>query len=182
MLFRSNGYKFTNNENACAYTATVDKNTVTLHKLGKVIPAGTAAIIVGEDSNVSLIASNEAAEYTVSNDLRGSDSKIARPATGITYILSKKDDDFGFFEYTGENIPAHKAYLYDNSSNLARELTMVFGDEAGVTPLLSPEGEEGASPRGGLVGVWYSLDGRRLSNKPSQRGVYINNGRKIVVQ
>ena len=178
----TNGYKFTNNENACAYTATVDKNTVTLHKLGKVIPAGTAAIIVGEDSNVSLIASNEAAEYTVSNDLRGSDSKIARPATGITYILSKKDDDFGFFEYTGENIPAHKAYLYDNSSNLARELTMVFGDEAGVTPLLSPEGEEGASPRGGLVGVWYSLDGRRLSNKPSQRGVYINNGRKIVVQ
>ena len=142
------------------------------------IPAGTAAIIVGEDSNVSLIASNEAAEYTVSNDLRGSDSKIARPATGITYILSKKDDDFGFFEYTGENIPAHKAYLYDNSSNLARELTMVFDGEA---TSISEKGIVN-SEKFATATEWFTIDGRKLSSKPSQRGVYVNNGRKIVVQ
>ena len=29
---------------------------------------------------------------------------------------------------------------------------------------------------------WYSLDGRRLSVKPSVKGVYINNGRKVVIQ
>ena len=27
--------------------------------------------------------------------------------------------------------------------------------------------------------VWYSLDGVRLSGKPTQRGLYINNGRKV---
>ena len=30
--------------------------------------------------------------------------------------------------------------------------------------------------------VWYSLDGRRLSGKPSAKGIYINNGRKVVIQ
>ena len=29
---------------------------------------------------------------------------------------------------------------------------------------------------------WYSLDGRRLSGKPSAKGVYINNGKKIVIK
>ena len=30
--------------------------------------------------------------------------------------------------------------------------------------------------------AWYSLDGRRLSGKPGQKGVYIVNGRKVVVK
>ena len=29
---------------------------------------------------------------------------------------------------------------------------------------------------------WYSLDGRRLSGKPTQKGLYINNGRKVVIK
>ncbi|MBP3849900.1 MAG: leucine-rich repeat protein [Prevotella sp.] len=29
---------------------------------------------------------------------------------------------------------------------------------------------------------WYTLDGRRLSGKPSVKGVYINNGRKVVIK
>ena len=30
--------------------------------------------------------------------------------------------------------------------------------------------------------VWYTLDGRRLSNKPSRKGVYIMNGKRVVVK
>ena len=30
--------------------------------------------------------------------------------------------------------------------------------------------------------IWYSLDGRKLSGRPNQKGIYINNGRKIVVK
>lgn len=29
---------------------------------------------------------------------------------------------------------------------------------------------------------WYSLDGRMLNGKPTQRGIYINNGKKIVIK
>ena len=30
--------------------------------------------------------------------------------------------------------------------------------------------------------AWYTLDGVRLSGKPSKKGLYINNGRKIVIK
>ena len=29
---------------------------------------------------------------------------------------------------------------------------------------------------------WYSLDGRRLDGKPTRRGIYVNNGRKVVIK
>ena len=29
---------------------------------------------------------------------------------------------------------------------------------------------------------WYSLDGRKLQGKPTQKGVYINNGRKVIIK
>jgi hypothetical protein len=30
--------------------------------------------------------------------------------------------------------------------------------------------------------AWYTLDGRRLSAKPSRAGVYINNGNMVVIK
>ena len=30
--------------------------------------------------------------------------------------------------------------------------------------------------------AWYTQDGVRLSSKPSSKGIYINNGRKIVIK
>ena len=29
---------------------------------------------------------------------------------------------------------------------------------------------------------WYTLDGRKLSGKPKAKGIYINNGRKVVIK
>ena len=49
-LYRGDaGFAIVAEENACAYTATVSGSEITLHRLGKVIPQGTAVIIVGED-------------------------------------------------------------------------------------------------------------------------------------
>ena len=55
---------------------------------------------------------------------------------------------------------------------------------------LSFDGEEttgislthGPSPKGEGSDYWYTIDGRKLSGKPSQRGMYINKGKKIVVK
>ena len=29
---------------------------------------------------------------------------------------------------------------------------------------------------------WYSIDGRKLNQKPQQRGIYISNGRKVMIK
>ena len=30
--------------------------------------------------------------------------------------------------------------------------------------------------------AWYTLDGVRLSGKPSRKGIYINNGKKVAIK
>jgi hypothetical protein len=41
------------------------------------------------------------------------------------------------------------------------------------TPTISPEGESKEA--------WYDLNGRKLNGKPTKKGLYIHNGRKVVV-
>ena len=54
-----------------------------------------------------------------------------------------------------------------------RSFVLNFGDEAsGIT-----EAEANASFQ-----EWFSLDGRRLSGKPAQKGLYLHNGRKVMVK
>ena len=48
-------------------------------------------------------------------------------------------------------------------------------DATGIISRQFGEGDHGAS------GEWYSIDGRRLSGRPAQRGVYIRNGKKMLI-
>lgn len=31
-------------------------------------------------------------------------------------------------------------------------------------------------------GLWFTIDGRMLSGKPTKKGIYINNGRKVIIK
>ena len=83
-------------------------------------------------------------------------------------------------------INSFRAYFHVNLGNNVRAFVLNFGDEetTGVPPLtISPSGEKSETlPRAGLDGVFYTLDGRRLNGKPIAKGLYINNGKKIVVK
>ena len=37
------------------------------------------------------------------------------------------------------------------------------------------------SPNGQTNDGWYTLDGKKLSEKPTQKGIYIYNGRKVMI-
>ena len=183
------GYRIDDDEEATAYTATVDNSTVTLHLLGKVIPMGTAAIIIGKDNSISMNRDDySTAEYSADNDLHGVDvrtlkSTLDNTGTGTFYVMGKKGDDFGFFEYTADYMPARKAYLLINDGKApTKELRMVIEEDAdGLRPLSgSPEGDRSV----------YDLSGRRVQVDSSMfnaqcsmfnrlRGIYIVNGKKI---
>ena len=68
----------------------------------------------------------------------------------------------------------------DPKTNGAKVFVLNFGDEeveTGISliPDFSTKGEWSA-------GAWYSIDGRKLSGKPTQKGLYIHNGKKVVVK
>ena len=174
-------YKIDEGEDAWAYTAEYDavNSQLTLHKLGKVIPKGTAVIIVGADASIDMTAlCNAVAEYSVGNDLHGVDVRTEKSTlgSGTFYVLGKQNDNFGFFQYTGDYMPARKAYLLVPGGNAAPGLTMVFGETTSLTPN-SPGLSQGEGSD-----YWYTLSGTRLSAKPTNPGLYIHGNKKVVIK
>ena len=174
-------YKIDEGEDAWAYTAEYDavNSQLTLQKLGKVIPKNTAVIIVGADASIDMTAlCNAVAEYSVGNNLRGVDVRTEKSTlgSGTFYVLGKQNDDFGFYRYTAQYMPARKAYLLVSGS-AAPGLKMVFDDE---TTSLTPN-SPGLS-QGEGSDYWYTLSGTRLNAQPTQKGIYIVNGKKVVIK
>ena len=81
-------------------------------------------------------------------------------------------------------IGAFRAYfkIGDDDTNNARQLTafnFTFADASEQTGIVSVSKEsrsQGVSP------AWYTLDGRKLDGKPTKKGLYIVNGKKVVVK
>jgi hypothetical protein len=93
----------------------------------------------------------------------GADNKLYYPATQMTIGAFR-----GFFHLYGITV--------GDLAQGANSIVLDFGDETTGVALID---------NGKRImdnDAWYTLDGRRLNGKPSRAGVYINNGRKVVVK
>ena len=119
-------------------------------------------------------------EDTSNNQLKMSEGQHVE--TGQVYAFYK-----GKFVLTSSGtLSAGKFYL-DNPNYLAiteggsgggsnaAPLRIVLEDATGIDVTLNEE-------QIGTHDIWHSVDGRRLNGKPVSKGVYINNGRKVVVK
>lgn len=98
-----------------------------------------------------------------------------------TTIAASTDDQTNYalngkaFVFVKNDLPvgANKAWLSISNSN-ARAINLVFDSEAtGV----------GSIENGKLtIDNWYDLNGRKLNGMPTKKGVYVKNGRKVVVK
>ena len=71
-------------------------------------------------------------------------------------------------------IAANKCWLeIPNSANAAPAMTIVFGEATGIGVI--DNGQR-------TSGDWYDLNGRKLEGNPTKKGVYIQNGRKVVIK
>ena len=58
----------------------------------------------------------------------------------------------------------------------ARAFVLNFGDESTGITTTNYTNDTNSD------GAWFTLDGRKLSQKPSQHGIYIKNGKKVVIK
>lgn len=102
---------------AQAFTMKSDKGLYLVGD-GSVIPADTPVVIMSDAAAITLTkidATTVAAES--GNILQGTAVETLR--TGLitgsqkVYVLGKVGDEFGFYEYTGDEIPANKAYYVE---------------------------------------------------------------------
>lgn len=180
-------------EKANAYAASYDEpnSRLVLHKIGHTIPKGKAVIIVSDDDYEYIVMEvNDNATATVpENSLNGTNIDITvsdlkglllpryEGATdGTFYVMGMTSKGFGFHKYTGDTVPAHKAFLFvPINSNAPASVLFSFSDA--ITGI---QGIQGADTQ--EADVWYTINGVRLNGKPSSPGLYIYNGMKISVK
>ena len=165
-----------NTEDVEIYKATLisDNAYVTLTKVeGSVIKAGQAVMLKAAAAgtlSMELTPGAAAGDYT-GNDLKGGSTV----ATGkVAYTLAARDGKMGFYKYAGSALNPNKAHLELPAGASAREF-LGLGGEASAIGDCKTESQTPAD-------AWYTIDGRRLQAAPTQKGVYIHNGRKEAVR
>ena len=149
-----------------------------------VVPAGTAVMLASDNKQsgtYTLTATESDVSYTGTNLLRGSDEAQMTTGDGYHYKLSYGKsgttwsnvfgwywgaDDGGSFMTEG-----HKAWLVVPKSVATTRGYSVDGETTGISTL---ELSEDAA-------VYYDLQGRRIT-QPTTKGVYIKNGKKVMVK
>ena len=68
----------------------------------------------------------------------------------------------------------NKAWLSVNTGEPSARITLVFDDATGVNEVIGVKEVNDGS--------WYDLNGRKLNGIPTKKGVYIMNGKKVVIK
>ena len=122
---------------------------------------------------------------TVSGDFRASTSGdnykmkgvVAQKVFNDIFVLNA--DGTAFTRQNSATVDAFRAYFEPTSTAAtAQMLTMAFGDgNQGETTALKPVFDHETTNHGNTI---YDLQGRKLNGEPTQKGIYIVNGKKVI--
>ena len=102
--------------------------------------------------------------------------KLAAGST-TDYYYSTTYKEFRNPGANGTNIGKMRAYLKDESGSAARIMIEEPNGDTTVTAIREVNAAEAVKAEG-----WYTINGIKLNAAPTQKGIYINNGKKIVVK
>ena len=169
-------------QNIAAFIITDEKGTTT--QVWKV-PANTGLYIEGAAGNydVPILADETQAEDMTGNLLVGTISEPVNTKTlegDYTYYLFGKQNGKEAFFKVGESTPdakatasAGKAYLAVPGAGNAKEMIVIGGDVTGIESI----------ENGTIVNDnYYTIDGKLVKGQPTQKGIYVVNGRKVVIK
>ena len=102
-------------------------------------------------------------------------------------ILFLGENNTLYYPKSGATIGAQRGYFKltgitaGEKADGARTIVLDFGDGE-TTGIIEAGANSQLSTFNSQLSVWYTLDGLRLASKPTQKGIYINNGKKVVIK
>ena len=135
-------------------------NGVTINNVQDPATSTDKVDFVGSFSPVSLVANDKNKLYL------GANNTLYYPSAAMTIGACR-----AYFQLNGLTV--------GEQTLGAKKFVLNFGEEE-TTGIVSIEDEKLKVENG--AGAWFTLDGRKLSGKPTRKGVYVNNGRKVVVK
>lgn len=140
-----------------------------------IIPAGVPVLLLSKtvDSDDIRTSSTEEKGTAAAGQLKAAPKGGKEvKAIGNIYLLYK--DKF-YLSQTG-TIPENGVYLELQAEKSRSRGVLSIGDD-GTTGIQQIENGLNLEKSG-----WYTLDGRRLESAPTRKGLYINNGKKVVIK
>lgn len=171
---------------ASGFTSTANNAGVLTMKQTETTPAGEGLMLKGTANETFYVPAlfNLTPEALTGNSLKGL-TKITEVETTegdkTNFILSQQKGVIAWYPLAAKYaLKAHSAYLQLLTNDVftgdgTRAISMEFEDgvTTGLIQIATGEAEDGD---------WYGIDGIKFNQKPTQRGVYINNGRKVIVK
>ena len=170
-----------------AYGITDDGTDIKLARLEDYIPANTGVVIQANSGTYRFLKTKDTVTpLTRSNLLQGAvedllvSDVLSQKAGSIVMTLGLGSNGYiGFYQYKGTKLNAYKAFLiYENANNNAKGLALSIGDENGEATGIRAIGID----TGTHDGQWFTPQGMLLNKQPTTRGIYIHNGKKIVIK
>ena len=161
------------NNDVKVMTVTVNEgnSTITLHEIPAktVIPAKTGILVKATAGNHYFVVTSEAGTL-LDNDLKAATEAVTSDGAKYFALATLSDGKVGFAKVaTGVNIPAGKAYLMVENGTPAKFFGL-DGEATGINSVKTAKAD----------GAYYTLEGVKTT-KPV-KGLYIHNGKKIVVK
>ena len=108
----------------------------------------------------------------------GSDNQLYYPQNGATIGAQR-----AYFQLSGLTAGEASPNPSQEGGNAISAFALNFGDGETTTGMIEAEANSSLfTLHSSLKEGWYSLDGRRLSGKPTAPGLYINNGKKHIIK
>lgn len=160
-------------ENTKVFKLALTGNVLEMTKIDDgIINLGQGVVLKSNSASIPLYysATGSATSYE-DNSLLGTMTTINNP--GNAFVLNKGSHGIGFYKLkeTG-TIKAHKAYLTFSGTNAPA----FFGFDEDVTGIKTI-----SDVRSEMEDVWYTIDGRKLCGKPAVKGIYILNGKTVII-
>lgn len=170
----TNNVKVPKDENVKVMTVKVNAAGTAIElnevKAGTVIPAKTGILVKADQGNHDFVVTSDKGDALPHNDLQA--ATIDKTSNGTTYFaLTKIGDKVGFaLVANGVVITAGKAYLEVTKSTGAAKFFGLDGEATGINSVKTAKAD----------GAYYTLEGVKTT-KPV-KGLYIHNGKKIIVK
>lgn len=163
------------------YCKNYDKiaGTISVVAIEGAVPAETGVLLRGTAGATYTLTGTNAAAATVTDNALVAVTKqttIQPTADGYTNF-GLSGGVFKKVNEAGGTVKANRAYLHIPTTAGAREISLVWDED--VTAIGKEAIVKGAES---APGQWYTIGGRKLAGQPSQKGIYIVNGKKVVIK
>ena len=160
---------------AVSYISDVTDDEMRQTKLTGYIPARTGVVVQANKGTYTFRETTATVESVTDSKLIGTlkDMPLSDITSGTVYTLGMGKTFVGFHIYNGDTLKANKAYYHDKDGNSARSFTLTTGNTTGIGEALQSEPTKIYD----LNGICLGTDGTHL-----KKGIYIRNGKKMVIR